>query len=1698
MAINFPDNINLGVGNPIDSKYLTTGNTTYVSVAAVNARITLAQRYVGLTVNINNVEYWYKDDVNDVDLVLKTASGSGTITGATNGLSVSGKNIGLGGTLTGDTTIDTNGYVFDIIGAPSGLTYAGDYSASFVPNSIVSKKYVDDRISGATSGATSGTITGATNGLSVSGKNIGLGGTLNGITVIELTGNTLRICDAISQANYSFSYDSASLYANSATGVEVNGSCDSVTLLTSGGTCLCVDGANDAASILTAGGACIGVNGTYSTIGLYSSLGADVFLNGPLDYVNICTNGGTCMNIDGANDCVNLNTNGGANISLSNTCIDICSVNAPLYSFVCVHPDYLHLSSYSGNTYEFVCLESPKLCIGADDSNIYSGVFYVDISSKSLKIFSQDCQVGDDLELGMSGDKCMYICGSSPTFSGVQYCTDYSTNYTQRSLPDVAYVDTIAVGLRPKASVCVATTGNTLLSGLTTVDGYTVSNGDRILVKDQSGTTGNTNNGVYIATGGTWTRASDMNSSGNTVTGSYMWVLTGITNANTAWVLTTPDPILIGTSALTFVLFNQTLNVTEGTGIDITTVGPTHNISLDAMAQDVRLYGITGATNGLCKYDDKNVCLGGNLSTSGAHIFHNSAGSTFTIGSGNIANPFGGTLEVMCNTGIIYLNCAWIGSGSGGGMKGGILLQPTAITICNSYGGFQGIKYKGDYSANYINRSIIDKEYVDKLVSGVTSGSTVNGITGATNGLCKYDNKNVCLGGILTSNILIDLCGYSFDVCGAPGINFIDINDSTCSIALNSCCSTDINSCCNININYNYQAIITDNNGTPSGLTYAGDYSSSFVNRSLIDKEYVDKAISGATSGGTGGGTITGATNGLSVYGKNIGLGGTLTGDTIINAATFCLALSNGKFLICNDSTVDSYSGYQVSGITIFDAGNTINEIQIGCGASAVGTSSIAIGHLACAQSGYSVVIGYHSCASWNCDVAIGAQAHTTCCFAVAIGSGANNSGFGSVALGSGTAAACDASIAIGYLTNACTPYAITMGYCSGIGNKCSYTVAIGNRAGQYNSGNTQIAIGCYAGCCNLQYDQVAIGNTTGIKNYGIGQIAIGAFAGQNNKCNYQVAIGASVGCSNKGICQVAIGTTAGHQNSGSTQIAIGASAGYCNKCDYQVVIGASAGYCNLAEAQVAIGCTAGYCNKCYYQIAIGNKAGCCNASIFQVAIGDSAGIRATGANQVAIGACAGQCNTNSGQVAIGINAGCKNSGHTQTAISSDAGYKNSGYGQVAIGGSAGYLNLCDYQVAIGYYAGGYNKGANSVEIGYYAGFCNSGTTQIAVGYNAGYKNSGTTQIAIGCTAGYCNNGKKQIAIGVAAGYFNTGCEQIAMGCFAGYYNSGTTQVSLGWCSGYQNCGSNQIAIGYGSGYHNKNNNQIAIGYGSGQYNVNNVEQISLGYLSGCKNSGSTQIVIGSSAGVCNLCNYQIAIGYAAGYCNKGIHQTAIGYFAGRSNIGECQIAIGYDAGYLNSGNTTTTIGFEAGCGNKCDNLVAIGYRAGCGNTVANLFVLKQQNVNNTPLICGSFTTGDVYMQCLTLTKLSGTTNSEVSVNTAGILTRGGGGSLIRSVCILNCVTNPTYTIQAGDYFIGAWSCTSNSAVITLPTPTASYCGMVVVIADISGNAGTYPILISGSIVSYTTTQIDTCYGSMSLINNGTQWNVIGFSPAIA
>lgn len=128
------------------------------------------------------------------------------------------------------------------------------------------------------------------------------------------------------------------------------------------------------------------------------------------------------------------------------------------------------------------------------------------------------------------------------------------------------YVDAARSGLDVKGSVKAATTANITLSGTQTIDGVALSVGDRVLVKDQS--TGS-QNGIYVVASGGWTRATDAdnNPGGEVTSGMFTFVEQGTLNADCGFVLTTNDPITLGTTALDFTLFSASGTLIAGSGL---------------------------------------------------------------------------------------------------------------------------------------------------------------------------------------------------------------------------------------------------------------------------------------------------------------------------------------------------------------------------------------------------------------------------------------------------------------------------------------------------------------------------------------------------------------------------------------------------------------------------------------------------------------------------------------------------------------------------------------------------------------------------------------------------------------------------------------------------------------------------------------------------------------------------------------------------------------------------------------------------------------------------------------------------------------------------------------------------------------------------------------------------------------------------
>lgn len=105
---------------------------------------------------------------------------------------------------------------------------------------------------------------------------------------------------------------------------------------------------------------------------------------------------------------------------------------------------------------------------------------------------------------------------------------------------------TTSVAVKPPCAAVSST--NLTLAGLQTVGGVVLASGDRVLLTSQ---TNSTENGIYIADTGDWTRAPDFDGALDAVQGTLVLVCNEFLDGD-IYEVTTANPITFGTSSITF------------------------------------------------------------------------------------------------------------------------------------------------------------------------------------------------------------------------------------------------------------------------------------------------------------------------------------------------------------------------------------------------------------------------------------------------------------------------------------------------------------------------------------------------------------------------------------------------------------------------------------------------------------------------------------------------------------------------------------------------------------------------------------------------------------------------------------------------------------------------------------------------------------------------------------------------------------------------------------------------------------------------------------------------------------------------------------------------------------------------------------------------------------------------------------------
>lgn len=215
-----------------------------------------------------------------------------------------------------------------------------------------------------------------------------------------------------------------------------------------------------------------------------------------------------------------------------------------------------------------------------------------------------------------------------------------------------------------------------------------------------------------------------------------------------------------------------------------------------------------------------------------------------------------------------------------------------------------------------------------------------------------------------------------------------------------------------------------------------------------------------------------------------------------------------GDTCVCDNGTINSNSGYKISGQTIFDTGKGVNSLQIGCNAQSNGSASIVIGHNSHTTGNTSIVIGGNSYDCFDNSIIIGYNSLTnygnasnsillgnqvSSCVQNAIGIGCNTSveGNSAIAIGSNVCSCAACAFTIGkYITNT-KPSSFGLGWFSGVTQQEPSILLSNTDSYIYGCGDPKIGFGIKNPLARL--DILATGATSGFRlvdgNQSIGNV---------------------------------------------------------------------------------------------------------------------------------------------------------------------------------------------------------------------------------------------------------------------------------------------------------------------------------------------------------------------------------------------------------------------------------------------------------------------------------------------------------------------------------------------------------------------------------------------------------------------------------
>jgi len=361
------------------------------------------------------------------------------------------------------------------------------------------------------------------------------------------------------------------------------------------------------------------------------------------------------------------------------------------------------------------------------------------------------------------GTTAISLGSSSLTLGGLTSVAVTQDPTSALQLATKQYVDAVAEGLHVHAACAAATPGTlasitggtvtynngtagvgatlTLSVALTTLDGYTLLNGDRVLVKNEAT---QANNGIYTwATGGTvLTRATDFDTAAEMASGDFTFVSNGTLYGNTGWVQTDPVTV-VGTSPVTWIQFSGSGAYTAGTGLTLTGT----QFSITNTAVTAAAYGSASSVGTFTVNAQGQLTLAATtpIAINGNQITSGTVGSAYITGSytgiTGVGTLTAGTWNATAITDTYLATIATAGKVSN---------SATTATSANTASAIVARDASGDFTAGTITASLTGT--ATNATNATNTAITANS-TNATNYLTFVSATTGNLGQLVNSSI---------------------------------------------------------------------------------------------------------------------------------------------------------------------------------------------------------------------------------------------------------------------------------------------------------------------------------------------------------------------------------------------------------------------------------------------------------------------------------------------------------------------------------------------------------------------------------------------------------------------------------------------------------------------------------------------------------------------------------------------------------------------------------------------------------------------------------------------------------------------------------------------------------------------------------------------------------------------------------